>query len=281
MSIRNQKIIAVVVLIIALCVLFWFALKKNTASVDWYYTYYPATRALNERKSPYVEAPLFFAPVWSLIPPIPFALLPYDIGRALYFVCSLVGFAFLGYKAGCKPVGIACFLLSAPVANCIQTGNIEWLALLGAFMPAPIGMVFLSMKPQSTIGIIIFLLIIASKRSLREVLYVLLPTTLLFLTSFLIYGLWFLRFQSAFLAADDFVIRIWPFGIPAGLVCLFLAVRRQKIDFAFAASPLLSPYTILITWSGFILSFARSTKAIALVSGISWVLWYAFITLIK
>jgi hypothetical protein len=274
--VSNRNLFAVILLGLVLCALFWAALIWNTTEVDWNYTYYPATRALIAFQSPYQQAPLFFAPAWSLVPLIPFALVPANIGGALFFVFSVLGFAYLGYRAGCTPIGIAFFLLSAPVANCIQTGNIEWIPLLGAFISPPIGLILLSMKPQATIGIILFVLIMASKQGFLNLLRVSLPTVVLLAISCLFYGCWFLRIGGASIAAAEFAIRLWPYGVPIGLACLYLAVRRQEIHFAMAASPPLSPYTILLTWSGFVLSFARSTKAMALVSIASWILWILF-----
>lgn len=59
MILSYQKTILVISFILTLCVLFWVALTRNTAAVDWNITYYPATQALIDLKSPYQEAPLF------------------------------------------------------------------------------------------------------------------------------------------------------------------------------------------------------------------------------
>jgi hypothetical protein len=273
---KKQAFIVWAALLLVLGVLFWIDYKNNPYAIDWIYTYYPATRGLLALQSPYQQTPYFFAPVWSLIPLIPFVLLPFDIGRALFFVASVLGFAYLGYRAGCTPMGIAALLLSAPVANCIQTGNIEWLPLLGSFLPAPVGLIFLSMKPQTTIGIILFVLFSAYKKGFRSLIWACLPTVILFMLSCLFYGWWFLRTNAIYGAGGIFILRLWPYGVPVGLACLYLAIRRRQIHIAMAASPLLSPYTILLTWSGFVLSFAKSTKAIVLVSILSWIFWIAY-----
>ncbi len=269
-----QKTLVLLCLISVLGVLFWFAYSRNTATIDWYYSYYPATRALIEFRSPYENNPYFFAPFWALIPLIPFAILPYDIGRALFFVVSMIGFAYLGYRAGGKPFALVAFLFSAPVANCIQTGNIEWIPLLGIFMPAPLGLVFLAMKPQSTIGIIIFVLVlILLEKGLIETIKTIIPAVSLFIISVLLYGTWFLRTSDIFAAGGPFIVSAWPYGLPIGIFLLVLAIKRKELCFALASSPLLSPYAILLTWSGFILSFIRSTKLVILISLASWVFW--------
>lgn len=268
--------LAVMVLIASLVILFYAALTQNKYAIDWKATYFPAARAFISLRSPYVDAPLFFAPVWSLIPLAPFALFPSEVGGALFMVASLVGFALLGYRAGCRPAGILALILSAPVANCLQTGNIEWIALSGIFMPAPVGLVFLSMKPQTTIGVILFILISSLRKGLKETLKAIAPVGALLLLSVWLYGPWFTRAGGAFDAAGSFVIKAWPYGAPIGLGLLYLASRKGRIDLALAASPWLSPYTILITWSGFVLIFARSTKFLVLISVLSWVIWFVF-----
>lgn len=263
--------------VLALALLFWTALTRNTSPVDWQATYYPAARALLELGSPYARAPLFFAPVWSLFPLLPFAIFTVDISGALFFVVSLLGFAYLGYRMGCSPVGILALLLSAPVFNCIQTGNIEWIPLLGAFLPAPLGLVLLSMKPQSTLAIMAFIAVgVVQKQGMKKLVLAATPTLLLTLLSWAVFGPWFLRIGGAFDAAGVFVLSVWPYGLPVGLFLLYLAIRRHRLDYAVAASPLLSPYAILLTWSGFVLSFAKSTRAMIVVSVLSWALWLGF-----
>ncbi len=271
-----KKSSILIVLLFLFILLFWMAYIKNTATVDWFYTYYPATKAFIEGRSPYENNPYFFTPVWALIPIIPYVIFPYDVGRALFFVISILGFFYLAYKAGGKPIGVLGFLLSAPVTNCIQTGNIEWIPLLGIFLPAPIGIILLSMKPQSTIGVIFFIFWNELRKSPLNALIAILPSGLLFIVSWLIYGPWFLKSSSIYKAGGSFIVSAWPVGIPIGLGLLWLAFRRKEILLSLASSPLLSPYAVLLTWCGFLLSFIRSTKWMLLVSIGSWIFWWLF-----
>jgi hypothetical protein len=62
-------------------------------------------------------------------------------------------------------------------------------------------------------------------------------------------------------------------SIPVGLALLVTAIRKQKIEYALAASPCLSPYVLLHSWVGVLLAIVSSTpETIAAVIG----LWIFF-----
>jgi hypothetical protein len=257
--------------------IFCVVLAQNPFAVDWHFTYRPAALAMAQGKSPFAEVELFFTAPWSLIPIIPFALLPEDVGRSLWFVLSIAMFAFVAYRLGGKPVAVLAFLLSAPVANCIQTGNIEWLVLLGYVLPPQIGLIFLAMKPQSTFVAILYYVVEAwRKGGIREALRVVWPVALIGLLSLLLFGLWPLKAAQIFEPAGVFNVSIWPQGIPIGLLLAVQAFRSRKREPAMMASPFLSPYTILLSWSGAVAAFAASTVEMVTVSVGTWVFWLIF-----
>jgi hypothetical protein len=257
--------------------IFFVVLAQNPFAVDWHFTYRPAALAMAQGKSPFTEVELFFTAPWSLIPIIPFALLPEAIGRSLWFVLSIAMFAFVAYRLGGKPAAVLAFLLSAPVANCIQTGNIEWLVLLGYVLPPQIGLIFLAMKPQSTFVAILYYVVEAwRKGGIREALRVVWPAALIGLLSLLLYGLWPLKAAQIFEPAGVFNVSIWPQGIPIGLLLAVQAFRSRKPEPAMMASPFLSPYTILLSWSGAVAAFAASTVEMVTVSVGTWVFWLVF-----
>jgi hypothetical protein len=265
-------------LLLAIGVAIFFAvLNGNPFAVDWHYTYRPAALAMAAGKSPFDEVKLFFTAPWSLIPIIPFALLPEDIGRSLWFVLSLGMFAYIGYRLGGKPVAVLAFLISAPIANCIQTGNIEWLVLLGYVLPPQVGLIFLAMKPQSTFVAILYYVVEAwRKGGFRAALRTVWPVTLIGLLSLLAYGLWPLKAREIFQPAGIFNISIWPQGIPIGLLLAVQSFRSRKREPAMIASPFLSPYTILLSWSGPMAAFVASTIEMVTLSIGSWVFWLIY-----
>ena len=271
-----RRTASLVLIALVLAILVWTLLSLHIPAADWENTYYPAIQALIKLQNPYQEAPKFIAPAWTVVALFPFAFLPEDISRVVFFIGSLLGFAYVGYKMGCRPIGLAAFLLSAPVAHCLIMGNVEWLPLLGLCLPAPLALVFLTMKPQTTIGAIIYLLVQQGRLGFKTLAKAVAPAAILFGLSTWAYGLWFTRFGGAAVLAGELAIRIWPYGVVIGLVLLFIGLRKRQRELALAASPWLSPYTILLTWSGFIVSFAKSTKAMVVVSALSWLLWLAY-----
>jgi hypothetical protein len=272
-----QHLFAAGLLLALAAAIFAAVLTYNPYAVDWHYTYRPAALAMAAGKSPFSQVKLFFASPWTLIPVIPFALLPEDIGRSLWAVVSIGMFAFIAYRLGGKPVAMLAFLLSAPVANCIQIGNVEWLVLLGYILPPQIGLIFLAMKPHTTLVAILYYVVEAwQKGGIRQALRIVWPVALIGLLSLLIYGLWPLKAQQDFEPTGVFNISIWPQGIPIGLLLMVQSLRSRKLRPAIIASPFLSPFTVLLSWSGAMAAFAASTVEMVTVSIGSWIFWVIF-----
>jgi len=121
--------------------------------IDWRLTYRPAALALLSGANPYdpavaPEAPFFAAP-WGLLPLLPFAFLPAELGRGFIMLGGLLVFALIAYRLGASPAAMALFLLSPPVVHCIVNANIEWIPLAGLALPPPVGLFFLAVKPQT------------------------------------------------------------------------------------------------------------------------------------
>jgi hypothetical protein len=278
LGLNDPRQLMAIGLLLALGVaIFFVVLTRNPFAVDWHYTYRPAALAMASGKSPFDEVKLFFTAPWSLIPIIPFALLPEDIGRSLWCVVSIGMFAFIAYRLGGKPLAMLAFLLSAPIANCIQVGNIEWLVLLGYILPPQIGLIFLAMKPQSTFVAILYFVVEAWRNGgIRQAARIVWPVALVGLLSLLVFGLWPLKARQIFDPAGVYNISIWPQGIPIGLLLALKAFRERKPEPAMMASPFLSPYTILLSWSGAMAAFVSSTVEMVTLSIGSWIFWLIY-----
>jgi hypothetical protein len=240
--------------------------------IDWRDTYRPATLALLSGKSPYI-VDIFYAAPWGLIPLIPFAILPENIGRAILFLVGIASFAFTAYRLGAKYPALIAFLLSPPVIHCLLNSNIEWLPLLGFIMPPQIGLFFIIIKPQIGIGVGFFWLIDAwRKDGLREVVRVFYPVSLALLISFFIFGLWPLRFQETLVLTRAYNASLWPISIPIGMTLLVTSIRKRNINYAMASSPCLSPYVLFHAWVGALISIvSQPIETITAVSGL-WIL---------
>lgn len=283
-------LIAALVALISLAVLFTSLARLDIlVANDWYHTYYPAARAFLRLENVYQAVPIYFAPPWTLVPLIPFALLPIAAARALFFIAGLFGFSWLAWKINPQPAAVLSFLFSAPVACCLIQGNVEWLPLLGLLMPPQLGLIFLAMKPQTTIAVMVYVIWKAYRQhrqngrleGLAGALATMLPTICLFLASWALYGPWFLRIGGAARAATWTVITPWPWLFPLGLALLYLSIRLDHRPYALAASLLLTPYAIPTTWSAFMLAFIRSKRGMFVASLASWIGWlvYRFVIL--
>jgi hypothetical protein len=242
--------------------------------IDWFMTFRPATLAFISGKSPYenLEAPYPGAP-WGLLPLIPMAVLPENLGRGFLMVVSLAAFGYTAFRLGGKPIALAAFLLSPPVLHCLLNSNLDWLPLLGFVLPPPVGLFFLAVKPQLGSVVALFWLVEAWRRGKwKETIRVFGPVTAALLLSLLIYGWWPLNMLRATEYTLWWNASLWPWSIPVGLVFTALALWRRRINYAMAASPCLSPHVLLHSWSGALVSIVDSTKGtVAAVIGL-WLL---------
>jgi hypothetical protein len=266
---HTQKLIFICLLMVAIVIVGSVYLP---AGIDWRDTYRPAALALMSGQSPYTISIFFIAP-WGLIPLLPFALLPVNIGRACLFLIGLSAYAYTAYKLGARPVSLVAFLISPPVVHGLLNSNIEWLPLLGFVLPPQIGLLFVAIKPQIGIGVAIFWLIEAwRKGGVREVIRITWPVSLALLISFALFGLWPLRFRETLILTQAYNASLWPSSLPVGLTLFVAAIHRRNINYAMASSPCLSPYVLLHAWVGALAAVvSQPVETIAAVVGL-WIL---------
>lgn len=182
-----------------------------------------------------------YEPFWTYILLSPFALLPLWPGRILLFVVSLLAFAVTAVKMGAKPWQVVLFLTSASVMGDVYDGNINWLVTLGLWMPAPIGLFFVMMKPQIGIGIAIYWFYASWKEGgARQVFTTFAPITIAYLLSFWIYGFWIKSLIG--MPANPANISAFPYSILFGLLVLFFSIRDRNQNLSALSGPLFAPY---------------------------------------
>ena len=247
---------ALLVILVALVLVVVAMVVYLPPGVDWQYSFRPAVFDLLAGRSPYhLERGIqgswgqytFLNAPWALVPLIPLAILPVQLGRALLVIITILSFAYVAHRLGGKLLTIGLLLVSPPVMHGILTGNIDWLAVLGFILPPQIGMFFIAIKPQVGIGVAIFWVVEAwRKGGWREVLHICWPITIALVASILIFGPWPLRFGVQ--AGVWWNASLWPMSIPVGLGLLAAALHKRKISYAMAASPCLSPYLMMHSW---------------------------------
>jgi hypothetical protein len=263
-------------LAVALCLLLLIS-PILPAGIDWRDTYRPAALALLRGQDPFAvevapTAPFFAAP-WGLLPLIPLAVLPLHVGRALLIFISLVALAYSARRLGARPIALAAFLVAPPVVHCLLNANIEWIPLLGFVLPPQLGLFFIAVKPQTGFAVAIFWLIEAWRTGgWRKAFETFAPVTAALLLSFLLFGLWPLRFRSVLGIAESFNASLWPWSIPVGLALMAAAVYKREIKYAMPASPCLSPYVLFHSWSSALIAVSDNDASMVAVSAGLWLL---------
>lgn len=239
-----DRLLLATLLILSLPVLY-FGLPVG---LDWHDTYRPAALAVVAGESPY-SVEIYYAAPWAAWILAPFALLPYWVGRLVTFLVGLWGFAFVAWRAGATRFTLILFLCSAGVIGCLNNGNIEWMPLLGIVCPPWLGLILASVKPQVGIGLGLYWLIdIWRNKGWPAAALTFAPVTALLIISFLLYGLWPLRFnQTLAWSVDNTALGLQSLFI--GAVLLVRSVRIQDDRMALAAGPFLSPYVLQFSWS--------------------------------
>lgn len=263
---QRKKLILIFLILVALPSLYY----SVSVGQDWYQFYRPATLALLQGQNPYEIRDFHNAP-WALIPFIPFALMPYQIGRVGFFLLSLAGFFYIPYKLGAKPVSVILFITSYPVISCLNGGGIEWLPMLAFVTPAPISLIFAAMKPQVGIGIGIYWLFESWRLGgIRTVIKNFLPVTLMLGVSFLLYGFWVMTFAGK--SQNVVNMSIFPYVLPVGLYLLWVAIAQRRARPAMAASPFFAPYHTLFSLAVPLVALLEHPKLLAVISVFLWML---------
>lgn len=227
---------------------------------DWLDYYRPASLALLSGDSPYTISG-FFSPVWVLLPLIPLALLPANVGFAILFLLTLASFCYVGYRLDAGLFSMMLFLISPPVIICVSQGQIDGLASLGFVMPPQFGLFFVLAKPQIGIAYACFWLIRAWREGgIKHILRYFSPLAVGLSLTFLAYGLWPVGAQNL-LGPTSWNMSLWPFGIPVGLALITIAIRKNEKRYAIPASPFLAPYLTWHTWSVSLLGILHNTRA--------------------
>jgi hypothetical protein len=238
--------------------------------MDWRNTYRPAALHLLRAESPYLVS-IFHSPPWTVLPLLPLALLPTQVGFAINFSLSMAATAYVAYRMGAKPLTILALLLSYPVLFMAAYGQIDWLVYLGFLMPPQLGLFFVLIKPQVSIGIVLFWGIEAFRRGgAKQVFRVFWPVSLALGMSFLFFGNWF---SSSFSEIErGFNASFWPQSIPIGLVLLYHALRKRNVHLSMTTSPFLSPYLAPHGWGVALLGLSSSQWECVAACSAVWIL---------
>lgn len=201
----------------------------------------------------------YFNPMWTLLPLIPLALLPWLTGLIANGILSIMSMLFISHRLEIGLWGFFWLAISPMHVQSILYGNIEWLALIGILFPAPIAMFFFSIKPQATIGLIMLVILNQwQTKRWKGVMITMLPVTIAFFLSFIIWGLPPIPVNNP--AQRSY----FPLSLLVGLPALIMALKSQNEKWALFSSPFLSPY---VTFHGYLpILFAFNGKWVAIIT---------------
>lgn len=205
---------------------------------DWF-IFREATYRFFTLRSPYFSG--FYNPPWILPPLLPFALLPAKIGGVLFSALDLALLLLVAYRLKARSLALVLLCLSPVIFTELRSVNINGLVALGLILPPQIGLFFLLAKPQVGIFVAIFWLVETWRQGgYWKVVRVFAPVSIAFGLSIILYGPWP---QYSFGAIGQvWNISPWPWGIPAGIGLMILAIRQRQLSFALLATPFLTPY---------------------------------------
>jgi hypothetical protein len=240
--------------------------------IDWHEAFRPASLALLSGQSPYTVDRFYAAP-WGLLPLLALSVLPENVGRGVLLTASILSLLVVARRLGARPPAVVAFLLSPPVVHGLLNANIDWLVMLGFVVPPQIGLLFVVIKPQMGIGLVVYWLIEAWREGgLPRTVRVFWPVALVTGVSFLLFGFWPLRFQGIVDYSENFNASLWPMSIPVGLALLAASIRRREPRYAIASSPCLAPHVVFHSYAGVLASLLPMTaETIAAVIGL-WIL---------
>lgn len=239
-------IVAIIALVTASAAIFTpFFVKYDAVGTDLVTDFLPATRLMLSGQSPYLSENYFSLP-WTLIPFIPFVLLPEPIAVVIFIALSFAGFGYAAHKLGAKPVVIAALLASPGVIGSATNCNTDFLVALGFVSPPWLALILVSMKPQLGAPFAVWIVVEAWRRGkAREVARVCAPVGVLFLASLMLYGQDMLSMSHALSMSGN--LAPFPYLIPAGLVLLYRSLKNQDRGMAIAAAPCFTPYITAIS----------------------------------
>jgi hypothetical protein len=241
-----------------------------TIGVDFKGFYRPAALALARGEDPFRYS--FFNPPWALIPLIPLAFLPEALGAAVMFTTGFFVYGLVAYNMKLRWWAILFFLFNPLTMRCFVNGNIDWMVGLGFILPPQIGLFFLLIKPQLSLGVVVFWLVESWRRGgWREVVRVFAPVSLVLLVSFAIWGLWPFR-QAQGLIDISHNASLFPTVLPIGAVLLFNALRSRNQNLAIISSVFLTPYLTLHGYAVALLGLGSAALVIA--SLMAWVVTF-------
>lgn len=219
---------------------------------DLYAQYLPAARKLFRFQNPYT-VPGFYNPPWVLLAFLPVAWMPDRIAASVWFMISLVAWLYIAWRSGLRGVCAFFFLVSPPVIYSLAMGGIDWIPILGLFLPHPWKWILAVIKPQITVG---YMLAAIKNRRLASAV-----SGLLIGACWILYGFCDVPWSVA--------LRPRVLALSAGMfLCHNLIYYRQPVEHLIG--PVVTPYASFGSWAAVFLNIAQRWAIVPVVL-IGWI----------
>ena len=186
-------------------------------------------------QNPYLvghDSSRFFNPIWSALLLAPLAELPANMQPITLAVLPLVVAVMLSRHFRFRGLRLLLFLLTPTLWFCIAYGNIDWLVWLGLLLPTPIGLLLLAIKPQTTVLVILVILL---RMKPQHRLLAVLPLTFAVAWWVFGYGVYAPHNNSGNIAW-------WPYSLILGVPLAVLSLWRKSLKLAMVAGVFCTPY---------------------------------------
>ncbi len=214
-----------------------------------------------------MQTPFNFLPPWMSLLIAPAAILPRWIGYAVGGVIMIM-VAVAAVRKLKGDLWAVLLLCTTPfLLHNILWGNLEWVPLLGMLLPSMWGLIWISAKPQSGLGPVLYYLIQVVRRKLP--IKTLIPFVVVGLLGLILYGYPFSIGEPPAAVVATASYDVFPWGVPVGMVLVVWAIKREDVWLAYAASPLFVPYFTSHTLIGPFLVLVTRDKRWALAAWIA------------
>lgn len=225
---------------------------------------YRAGRGMIDGHNPYSMNLKFYTPVWSLLLLTPMSLLSFRVCQFIWTLCSLNTWILVMRKLQIKPLDMAIFMLNPFFIYGLALGSYDWLALVGILLPMEIGAWFLVLKPQITIGLLFEWM---NRHGISKAVRAYFLPGLALAISILLGA-----YRSPNLSEMWWNWSLGLLGVPVGLALMWFAFKGKDSALALSASPFLSPYVGIQSWSLAMLMLTRKRAGLCAGVILSWLI---------
>jgi hypothetical protein len=261
--------IGLITITLVFTVLTWAVFTYLPIASDWVSIYRPAALSFISGENPYGSA--YVNPPWTLIPLLPFTLLPWRLAGAILSILGLFSYAYVAYKFRATYFAFIFFLISVPVIHHLIDPGVDWLVALGFILPPQIGLFFVLIKPQ--VGFAVALFWLGQSWQIggwKQVTKIFSPVIIGYILSFITYG--YHPLFGANLIDIHYNVSLWPWSIPFGILFLIFALKSRKLNWSLLASPLLAPYIAFHSFHGVFLALVKRPILLVIAVIIVWLL---------